>query len=253
MLGKFENKVVLVTGAASGIGRATALAFAREGAKVMVADIDVAGGEETTNIIKRAGGCAFFFNIDVSRKSEVASLIDEIVNDFGRLDCAHNNAGIAGNCASTAECTEENWDSTIDVNLKGVWLCMKYEIIQMARQGYGSIVNTSSVAGLVGLKNWPAYVASKHGVLGLTKVAAIECARKGIRVNAVCPNIIQTSMARVFTKGDPRIEEQIVRMTPIGRKGTPEEVAEAVLWLSSDTASYVTGHIMVIDGGMTCQ
>ena len=168
---------------------------------------------------------------------------------YGRLDCAHNNAGIEGNMAPTAECTEANWDSVINTNLKGVWLCMKYEIAQMLNQVGGAIVNSSSVAGLIGVQNLPAYVASKHGVIGLTKTAALEYASTGIRINAVCPGFIEGAMVERLTSGDPKIKSLFIASYPMGRMGTSEEVAEAVLWLCSDTASFTTGHALTIDGG----
>lgn len=251
MTKKFEGKVALVTGAASGIGRASALAFAREGAKTVVADILVEGGEETVRIIKEAGGDALFVRTDVSKAGEVETLIQKIVETYGRLDYAHNNAGIAGADAPTADCTEENWDHTIAINLKGVWLCMKYEIPQMLNLGGGAIVNTASTAGLVGLEGSPAYCASKGGVVQLTRAAALDYAKAGIRVNAVCPGVIRTPMVEPLVGTEA--EAGLIAMEPIGRMGKPEEVAEAVVWLCSDAASFVTGIAMPVDGGLVAQ
>lgn len=253
MAGQFDGKVALVTGAGSGIGRASALAFAREGANVIVADIIVEGGQETVRMIKAAGGEAIFTRADVSKAAEVQALVDGAVQTCGRLDYAHNNAGIIGAMARTADCTEENWDRMMAINLKGVWLCMRYEIPQMLKQGGGAIVNTSSVAGFVAFPTLPAYVASKHAVAGLTKAAALEYARAAIRVNAVCPGFIQTPMVEPLIPGGSEGEAQFGAMLPVGRLGTPEEVAEAVVWLCSDAASYVTGHTMLVDGAMTAQ
>lgn len=253
MTGKMEGKVALVTGGSSGIGRATALAFAREGAKVVIADVAVERCYDTATEIRNGGGEVHCVEADVSKADQVKALIDEIVETYGQLDYAFNNAGIEGEQAPTADSTEENWDRVININLKGAWLSMKYEIPQMLKQGGGAIVNMSSVAGLVGFPDIPAYVASKHGVLGLTKTAALEYARQGIRVNAVCPGVIRTEMIERFTGGDPQAEEQLAASEPVGRMGTPEEVAEAVVWLCSDDASFVTGHPLVIDGGMVAQ
>ncbi len=250
---QLKGKVVLVTGASSGIGRATALAFAREGAKVVVADVQVEGGEETVRIIKEAGVEAIFVKTDVSDAAEVERLINRAKETFGRLDCAHNNAGIEGITAPTADCTEENWDRIIKINLKGVWLCMKYEIPQMLKQGSGAIVNTASVAGLVGFQGLPAYCASKGGIIQLTRTAALEYATKGIRINAVCPGVIRTPMVERVTGGKPEVEAQFTALEPVGRMGTPEEIAEAVVWLCSDAASFVTGHPLVVDGGLLAQ
>jgi NAD(P)-dependent dehydrogenase (short-subunit alcohol dehydrogenase family) len=247
MAGLFEGKVALVTGAGSGIGRASALAFSREGARVVVADVDAAGGEETAALIKRAGGEALFVQSDVSRDAAVAALIERAVSAFGRLDYAHNNAGILGARAMTADCTEEEWDRVVATNLKGIWLCMRYEIPRLLEQGGGAIVNTASAAGLVGIWGYPAYTASKHGVVGLTKTAAIEYVKSGIRVNAVCPGFIATPMVRGMTADDAAPQTVV----PAGRLGRPEEVAEAVIWLCSDKASYVTGHMMAVDGALT--
>ena len=246
---KFDGRVALVTGGGSGIGRAITLAFARQGARVVVADVDVSSGEETTHSITEAGAEAVFVQTDVANGEKVENMITKAVTVYGRLDCACNNAGIAGVRARTADCTEENWDRTLLVNLKSVWLCMKYQISQMLKQGGGAIVNTSSAAGLVGLPGWPAYVASKHGVIGLTKSAALEYAEANIRINAVCPSIIKTDMAECFTGGDQRVEDYILAQQPLSRMGTPEEVAEAVMWLCSDAASFVTGHALPVDGG----
>jgi NAD(P)-dependent dehydrogenase (short-subunit alcohol dehydrogenase family) len=249
-----HGKVALVTGGGSGIGRATALAFAREGAQVVVADVVVEGGEETVARIKHTGGAATFVKTDVARAAEVEALVAAAVATYGRLDCAHNNAGIEGVEAFTADYPEEDWDRVVAINLKGVWLCMKYELPQMQRQGSGAIVNTASIAGLVGAYRMPAYVASKHGVAGLTKAAALEYAKAGIRVNAVCPGVIRTPMVeRFFFSRHPRAETRLTAAEPVGRLGTPEEVAEAVVWLCSDAASFVTGHTMTVDGGMVAQ
>ncbi len=253
MAKEFDGKVALVTGASSGIGRATALAFAELGAKVCVADINIEGGNETVKLIEKAGGKAFFVKCDISKAVEVKAMVGAVVKKFGRLDFAHNNAGVEGKAASTADCTEENWDKTIGINLKGVWLCMKFEIPVMLKQGGGAIVNTSSVAGLIGFQGIPAYVASKHGIIGLTKTAALEYAKANIRVNVVCPGVIQTPMIERFTAGNPEAKKQLIATTPMGRVGQPEEIANAVVWLCSDKASYVTGHALVADGGMTAQ
>lgn len=253
MAGRVDEKVALITGAGSGIGRATALTFAREGAKVVVADIVVAGGEETVRMIKAAGGEAIFVKTDVTKAAEVEALVKKTVDTYGRLDCAFNNAGIEGEMALTADCTEENWNRVVDIDLKGVWLCMKYEIPQMLKHGGGAIVNTASVAGLVGFQSIPAYVASKHGVNGLTKTAALEYAKSGIRVNAVCPGVIHTPMVERLFGTNPQFSEAVSAMEPVGRFGKPEEVAEAVLWLCSDAASFVTGLPMAVDGALTAQ
>jgi NAD(P)-dependent dehydrogenase (short-subunit alcohol dehydrogenase family) len=253
MAGLVQGKIALVTGGGSGIGRATALALAKEGAKVAVSDIVVAGGEETVRMITTASGEATFIKTDVAKAAEVEALIKKVVEIYGRLDCAFNNAGIEGEMTTTVDCSEENFDRTIAVNLKGVWLCMKHEIPQMLKQGGGAIVNTASVAGLVGFQGASAYVASKHGVNGLTKTAALEYAKQGIRVNAVCPGVIHTPMLdRLFTSR-PAAGETIAAMEPVGRLGKPEEIAAAVVWLCSDAASFVTGLPMAVDGGLIAQ
>ncbi len=248
-----EGKIALVTGGGSGIGKASALAFAREGAKVVVADVVVDGGEETLGLIKKAGGEAIFVKADVSKAAEVEALVNKTVEAYGRLDCTHNNAGIEGSLVTTTEYTEESWDRVMAINLKGVWLCMKYEIPQMLKQGGGSIVNTASGAGLAGAQLLSAYVASKHGVVGLTKTAALEYAKSGIRVNAVCPGVIRTPMVARGIALRPEFESQMLAVEPVGRFGEPEEIAEAVVWLSSDAASFVTGHAMSVDGGALAQ
>lgn len=247
------GKVALVTGGSTGIGRASALTFAREGAKVVVADVVVDKAEETVQLIKEAGGDARFVKTDVTQAAEVEALVQQVVDTYGRLDCAHNNAGIEGAVATTAEYKEEDWDRVIQVNLTGVWLCMKYEIPQMLKQGGGAIVNTASGAGLVGAPGMPAYVASKHGVVGLTKTAALEYAKSGIRVNSMCPGVIETPMVERLTGGNPGMMEGFVANHPIGRAGRPQEIAESVVWLCSDAASFVTGHAMAVDGGITAQ
>jgi NAD(P)-dependent dehydrogenase (short-subunit alcohol dehydrogenase family) len=247
MAGRLEGKIALVTGGGSGIGRATALTFAREGAMVIVADVVDKSGAETVQRIRATSGEASFVRADVSKATDVAALINRVVDAYARLDCAFNNAGIEGLPAPTAEGSEDNWDRTLAVNLKGVWLCMKYEIPVMLKQGGGTIVNMSSAAGLVGAAGLSAYVASKHGVVGLTKTAALEYAKAGIRVNAVCPGHIQTPMAERIARQFPQVEEMLAH--PVGRLGQPEEVAETVTWLCSDAASFVTGHAMVVDGG----
>lgn len=253
MAGRVDGKIALVTGGGSGIGRATALALASEGAKVVISDVVVAGGEETVKMIKAAGGEATFVKADVAKPADVEALIKKIVDTYGRLDCAFNNAGIEGDMATTADCSQENWDRVIDIDLKGVWLCMKYEIPQMLKQGSGAIVNTASVAGLVGFVGLPAYVAAKHGVNGLTKTAALEYAKQGIRVNAVCPGVIQTPMVDRLFKNQPAAGEIIAAMEPVARLGKPEEIAQAVVWLCSDAASFVTGLPMAVDGGLIAQ
>ena len=252
MAARFDGKVALVTGASSGIGKATALAFAREGARVVVADIQSCGAS-TVKEIEESGGTALFVQMDVSNPEEVAAMVQTAVTAYGGLDIAFNNAGIEGTPAPTADCTPENWDRTIAVNLTGAWFCMKEELEQMLRQHHGVIVNCASVAGLVGFRGSPAYVASKHGLVGLTKTAALEYATDGIRVNAICPGVIDTPMIERFTGGNPELEAQLNAAEPMGRMGHPEEIADAVLWLCSDGASFTTGQAIAVDGGWVAQ
>ena len=247
----FHNKVAIVTGGSFGIGRATAIAFAERGASVAI--VDVVEDSETLSTIQGIGGNAIFIKCDVANAVEVKAMVDRTVAEFGRLDFAFNNAGIEGASAATADCTEENWDRVLAVNLKGPWLCMKYEIPYMLKQKSSAIVNCSSVAGLVGFQGIPAYVASKHGLVGLTKTAALEYAKSGLRINAVSPGVIKTPMIDRFTGKQKEVEQQFVNMEPIGRLGEPSEVAHAVIWLCSEAASFVTGHSMPVDGGWVAQ
>ena len=248
MPGLVQGKIALVTGGGSGIGRATALKLAKEGAKVMIADYMPEGGERTVRMIEEAGGEASFVAADVSVTKQVEAMVAKTVETYARIDCAFNNAGIEGRMANTVECTEETWDRTIAINLKGVWLCMKYEIPQMLKQGGGTIVNSASIAGLVGFEGLPAYNASKGGVVQLTRTAALEFATKNIRVNCVCPGVIRTPMVERLLDNRSFTEEQLNAGEPVGRMGKPEEIAEGVLWLLSDASSFVTGHPLVVDG-----
>lgn len=248
----FKDKVAFVTGAASGIGKATALAFAEAGAHVVVCDVNAdAGNEMAALLLKKTE--SFFIRCDVSSSLEVSRAVEQTIAKFGRIDFAFNNAGIEGEQANTPECTEENWQRVIDINLKGVWLCMKYQIPQMIKQNAGAIVNCSSIAGVVGFSGIPAYTASKHGVIGLTKTAALEYAKCNIRVNAVCPGVIQTPMVDRFTHGEKQIQNQLIAGEPVGRIGKPEEIAAAALWLCSDQSTFVTGHSLIVDGGWIAQ
>ncbi|HET7036464.1 MAG TPA: glucose 1-dehydrogenase [Thermomicrobiaceae bacterium] len=247
---QLAGRVALVTGAASGLGRASACAFARAGARVVVADIEPEGGAETVALIAAAGGEATFVLVDVRRAADVEAMISRTLDIYGRLDCAHNNAGMIAGDIALEEYTEDLWDAILGVNLKGIWLCLKHEIPLMRARGGGAIVNTSSVAGLRGDVGRAAYVASKHGVIGLTRVAALECAAAGIRVNAVCPGWVRTPPTEFMLAVIPGLEQQLMDQAPLGRICTAEEVAEAVVWLCSDAASFVTGHPLVIDGGL---
>jgi NAD(P)-dependent dehydrogenase (short-subunit alcohol dehydrogenase family) len=250
---RFEGKVVLVTGGGSGIGRATSLAFAGEGAKVVIDDIKVEGGEETLRLIKSGGGEAVFVKADVSRAADVETMVQKAIETYGRLDCAFNNAGVGEPLKRVHKTMEDNWDRVMATNLKGVYLCMKYEIPHMLKQGRGAIVNTASLAGLKGLSGQAAYVASKHGVVGLTKSAAVEYATTGIRINAVCPGVIDTPLIAPNMKDRPHVQKAYIDMEPIGHLGQPEEIAAAVLWLCSDEASFVVGSIFSVDGGVVAR
>ncbi len=253
MTASMSNKTALVTGAGSGIGQAAAVAFATAGANVVIADVNEAGGNTTLALLDELPGKGFFVAADVSKSDDVKGLVRSAVETFGRLDCAFNNAGIQGELSQTAECTEENWDRITGINLKGVWLCMKYEIEQMLQQGSGAIVNNSSNFGLVGSSGMPAYSAAKHGVVGLTKTASIEYADRGIRVNAVCPGPVQTPLVDKIVERQPEIVDAITEREPIGRMGQPAEIAAAVVWLCSDEATFVVGSVLPVDGGYVAQ
>jgi NAD(P)-dependent dehydrogenase (short-subunit alcohol dehydrogenase family) len=249
MTTELRGKVTIVTGGTSGIGRDAAVLFAKAGAKVVVAGRREVEGKETIDLVRAASGDGLFVKTDISLAAEVQALVRKTVEKFGRLDIAFNNAGIEGSLIPIAEQSEEDWDRTIDINLKGTWLCLKYEIQQMLKQGGGgAIVNMASVAGLIGAAGFATYCASKHGVMALTKSAALETAQSGIRINVVCPAVIETPMAeRIF--GEPEIRKHFIGMHPIGRFGTPMEVAEAVVWMCSERASFMTGQSLVLDGG----
>jgi NAD(P)-dependent dehydrogenase (short-subunit alcohol dehydrogenase family) len=252
-MNELAGKVVIVTGASAGIGRAAAFALAAEGATVVLADVNAARGEQVVAELTDKGGTAQFIQTDVSDDAQVAAMVARTIDVFGRLDCAFNNAGIEGEPAPTHECTPENWRRTIAVDLTGVWSCMRHEIPPMLEGGGGSIVNCSSVAGLVGFPGIAAYVASKHGVVGLTKTAALEYAEAGIRVNAVCPGVIDTEMVERFTGGQPDAEAAMLATEPVGRMGRPEEIADAVVWLCSERSSFTTGQAIAVDGGFVAR
>jgi NAD(P)-dependent dehydrogenase (short-subunit alcohol dehydrogenase family) len=250
---EFEGKVALVTGGGSGIGRATALAFAREGARVVIGNRNVQRGEETVSMIRNAGGTASFRRTDVLVTSDIEALVDHAIREYGGLNLAFNNAGIEGAAGSLVEQTEANYDAVMDINVKGVWLSMKYEIPPMLERGGGAIVNCASVAGLIGFPQIGIYIASKHAVIGLTKTAALEYSAQGIRINAVNPAVIDTEMVDRIAAGLNMKKEHLPAFHPIGRIGQVEEVAEAVLWLCSGRASFVTGHSLIVDGGYTAR
>lgn len=253
-MNSFKDKVALVTGAGSGIGRACALAFAGEGSKVVVADVAVTGGEETVQMIKDAGGEAVFVLCDVAKSVDVKSIMTVALKTYGRLDYACNNAGIGGPAMTTADYREEDWRAVIDVNLTGAWLCMKYELEIMLKQGGGAIVNMASILGKVGFATAPAYVAAKHGLIGLTKTAALEYATQNIRINAVCPGFIYTPLLeKAGMQTGSEMHTAISNLHPMKRMGTSEEVAGAVIWLCSDASSFVTGEAFMVDGGYTAQ
>jgi NAD(P)-dependent dehydrogenase (short-subunit alcohol dehydrogenase family) len=252
--GSFSNKVAFVTGGASGIGRATALAFARQGARVVVADVSEKGNQETAHMIEAAGGRALAVRCDVTRAEDIKAALGRAIAAFGRLDIAFNNAGIEPRKpAPTADYDEEEWNRIIDIDLRGVFLCMKYQIPLILKQGGGAIVNTSSGAGVIGIKNSPAYTAAKHGVIGLTRAAALDYAAQNLRINVVCPGYIETPMMTRFTGGTAEGRAKVISEEPIGRMGRAEEIANAVLWLCSDASSFTVGHALVVDGGQTVQ
>ena len=248
-----DGKVAIVTGAGTGIGRAAALAFAREGARVLVAGLEPERLAETVELVRAAGGEALASHTDVADPAQAAAMVGAALAAWGRLDCAFNNAGIEGDTAPLADCTLENWQRVIAVNLTGTFLCLRAEIPAMLRGGGGAVVNCASVAGLVGFGGIPAYTASKHGVVGLTKVAALDYATSGVRVNAVCPGVIQTAMVDRFTGGSPEAVAAMTAMQPVGRLGRPEEVAALAVWLCSDAASFVTGEAIAVDGGFVAR
>lgn len=248
---EFKNKTALITGAASGIGRETAIEFARLGCNIVVCDLDEDGGNKTVELTKETGADAFFVNVNVTETRDVQNMVTTAVEKFGSLDFAVNNAGVLSAEARTGDYPEEDWRRLININLTGVFLCMKYELQQMDEQRSGVIVNIASIAGLRGFTKNPAYVASKHGVVGLTKSAAVEYARRGIRINAVCPGYTSTPMAEQAIKFRPELEGQLEKRIPLNRLGKPEEIATAIVFLCSEKAEFILGHNLVLDGGIT--
>jgi NAD(P)-dependent dehydrogenase (short-subunit alcohol dehydrogenase family) len=247
----FENKVALVTGAGSGMGLATAQAFAREGAAVALVDMNGPAVRTTAEQLAGAGHQAIAIVCDVTKEAQVKAMVEQTVSAFGRLDAAFNNAGVQSLAMETADATSEEFDRVNAINLRSVWLCMKYELLQMRQQGSGAIVNNSSIGGLIGIPGRAIYHATKHGVIGLTKSAALEYAARGININAVCPGAIETPMVAAMIANEPETMKDITKEQPIGRLGRPEEIASAVLWLCSPGASFVVGHALAVDGGYT--
>ncbi|MGM9454929.1 SDR family oxidoreductase [Legionella bozemanae] len=248
---KFSEKVAFITGAGTGIGRAAALAFAREGAKVIATGLSDKNVQETANLVKKSGGTALPINCDVTNEEDIISALDQTIKIFGRLDFAFNNAGIEQPLKPVIDITLKEWDQLLAVNLKGVFLCMKHQIPLLLKQGGGVIVNTSSGAGVKGFRGQAAYAATKHGLIGLTKSAALDYADANIRINAVCPGIIETPMMDRFTEGTNEGRERVIAQEPVGRMGKPEEIAETVIWLCSDAGAFTVGAAIVVDGGQT--